>query len=912
MGLAKHHAAIIGIIAVAVFGIAPLAFAAPLTLQQIPRANHQLWDQGGDITELQHLLNLTGFSVAATGYGSLGRETTVFGPLTYAALVRFQAASGLPATGYYGPLTRAEFEQLASSSNAPNPPTGSSSSVATTAVAASQPNIAGAVASSSNAAATSSPCGTPGVLSCIPGTSVIQPINLGSGYTPGFGGGGNSAPADTTAPTASLDAPADGATVSGSVALSATAADNVGVVSVQFQVDGANVGSAITSSPYSTTWDSTGVVDGSHTIDVVAKDAAGNTTTSASITVTVDNTPPAISSIATSTTGTTATITWTTDEAASSTVNYGSTSSYGIASTSATLATSHSITLTGLTTGTTYHFQVASADAAGNVATSSDETFTAAFVASCSQSSSFLARTSGLDLTHEQAYDNLICGLVAEGVWPKLDALYMLAAADTTSADTNLVSSSYGLTAHTAEYFVPNMGYTGSGSGYFSTGFVPSTAGGHFTLNSGSVGAYALNPRQVGANTALLGAQAVSPSSGYATDIIPWSASNSTYGELNANTAATTPTASSISGFWVNSRISSTGSSLYRNGGLYNAFSQTPNGLANQEVLIGANNGNGGPSLYSLDQIAAAFIGGGLTSADDAAFNGLVHAYLRMIGLTPPYNNFYFAPKTNTSNIIITGTNDGIRFNYGPMTPVCSDGNAVITPAVLNNNGFIWMATQINPLVGSQQTYLDLWKIALDGSTCTHVTQIDFSSVTGTGASAAVWSAKWFVDPADGSIHLFAAASTNSTTFTVYETHPTDLTGFTAWSAPVAITGTSLPANMVDPFVMKVGSTYNMLVNDGTTNYIDLLTSSSLLSGWVVTKSGDWAGWGAKVEASFVQTIGSNYHILLDAQGKGIYYSDAPVSGGLGGTWSAKALVSAPFTPIHGMMIEAPSGYSYP
>jgi len=102
------------------------------------------------------------------------------------------------------------------------------------------------------------------------------------------GGGGSS---DTTSPTVSLTAPASGATVSGtSVTLSANASDNVGVSSVQFKVDGANVNAADTSSPYTTTWDSTTVANGSHTITGVARDAAGNSTTSSSVTVTVNNT----------------------------------------------------------------------------------------------------------------------------------------------------------------------------------------------------------------------------------------------------------------------------------------------------------------------------------------------------------------------------------------------------------------------------------------------------------------------------------------------------------------------------------------------------------------------------------------------------------------------------------------------
>ncbi len=85
---------------------------------------------------------------------------------------------------------------------------------------------------------------------------------------------------------------------------------------------------------------------------------------------------PSISDIDSSVTQTTATITWTTDEPSDSRVDFGTTTSYGTASTSATLVTSHSITLTGLTAFATYHFRVRSADAEGNATPSSDLTFT--------------------------------------------------------------------------------------------------------------------------------------------------------------------------------------------------------------------------------------------------------------------------------------------------------------------------------------------------------------------------------------------------------------------------------------------------------------------------------------------------------------------------------------------------------
>ncbi|MES2986221.1 MAG: fibronectin type III domain-containing protein, partial [Patescibacteria group bacterium] len=91
-----------------------------------------------------------------------------------------------------------------------------------------------------------------------------------------------------------------------------------------------------------------------------------------------DSIPPVISAVASSTSISSATVTWTTNEGATSTVNYGLTTGYGSASTSATLATSHSIVLSGLTSSTLYHFQVSSTDANGNRSTSTDYTFTTA------------------------------------------------------------------------------------------------------------------------------------------------------------------------------------------------------------------------------------------------------------------------------------------------------------------------------------------------------------------------------------------------------------------------------------------------------------------------------------------------------------------------------------------------------
>ena len=103
---------------------------------------------------------------------------------------------------------------------------------------------------------------------------------------------------DTTPPVVSLTAPANGATVSGTVTVTANATDNVAVTGVQFQLDGVNLGSVVTGAgpTYSYSWNSTTVANGSHTLTATASDAAGNTASS-SVTVTVNNdtTPPTVS-----------------------------------------------------------------------------------------------------------------------------------------------------------------------------------------------------------------------------------------------------------------------------------------------------------------------------------------------------------------------------------------------------------------------------------------------------------------------------------------------------------------------------------------------------------------------------------------------------------------------------------------
>ena len=89
----------------------------------------------------------------------------------------------------------------------------------------------------------------------------------------------------------SITAPLNGATVSGTTTVTASASDNVGVTKVEFYLDGA-LKSTDTTSPYSWSWDTTTATNGSHSLTSKAYDAALNVGTSTTVNVTVSNGVP--------------------------------------------------------------------------------------------------------------------------------------------------------------------------------------------------------------------------------------------------------------------------------------------------------------------------------------------------------------------------------------------------------------------------------------------------------------------------------------------------------------------------------------------------------------------------------------------------------------------------------------------
>ena len=164
---------------------------------------------------------------------------------------------------------------------------------------------------------------------------------------------------DLTPPAVSVTSPAGGAKVHGTITLAANASDNVAVASVDFLVNGSVVGTD-TSSPYSVTWNSAALPDGAATITARATDTSLNSTTSAGVSFTIDNTPPNT----TIASGPTGTVSSTSASFSFSSTESGSTFACSLDG-SAFSACSSPAAYSGLTSAT-HNFQVRATDNAGN------------------------------------------------------------------------------------------------------------------------------------------------------------------------------------------------------------------------------------------------------------------------------------------------------------------------------------------------------------------------------------------------------------------------------------------------------------------------------------------------------------------------------------------------------------------
>ncbi|OGG40587.1 hypothetical protein A2118_03130 [Candidatus Kaiserbacteria bacterium GWA2_50_9] len=132
----------------------------------------------------------------------------------------------------------------------------------------------------------------------VDGTAAVSlsSVNDPSGNIAGSPTGSVTFTIDTVAPVTSVTAPAGGGSYNGNINITANASDASGIQKVEFYHNSAEtLIFTDTTSPYEATWDSTGTSESSHSIYVKAYDNAGNVSTSATVSITLDRTAPAVS-----------------------------------------------------------------------------------------------------------------------------------------------------------------------------------------------------------------------------------------------------------------------------------------------------------------------------------------------------------------------------------------------------------------------------------------------------------------------------------------------------------------------------------------------------------------------------------------------------------------------------------------
>lgn len=285
----------------------------------------------------------------------------------------------------------------------------------------------------------------------------------------------------------------------------------------------------------------------------------------------------------------------------------------------------NTINATGLTPLTAYYmFAIQNDGLDSNIVTAGPATTNA------TQTTAFLARTSGLNATHTNAYKAMIDGMVSDGVFQKLDVFYVHATQDSTTALLNLVSSSFTGTAHGSPTFTADRGFqgtSGSSTVYIDTGFNPSSAPSpNYTTNSAHIMGW---PLTNAADTACCGASV----SGVNSYPIPRLSGDLFYCRINNAPGGSdnVANASSIGQFIVN-RSGASATQGYKNGSSVLTPNVASNGNPNINLYTCGWNNAGTPDGYG-QQMAAMSCGGSLSGTDVTNFYNRLRTYLTAVGV---------------------------------------------------------------------------------------------------------------------------------------------------------------------------------------------------------------------------------------------------------------------------------------
>ena len=250
--------------------------------------------------------------------------------------------------------------------------------------------------------------------------------------------------------------------------------------------------------------------------------------------------------------------------------------------------------------------------------------------------SQFLDRAHGMGSFRINAYTTLINGLVIDGVWPLLDALYITATDTQANANLNLVSSSYPLIETGSPTFTADKGYTlvdANTVNYVLTGFNPNTASSpKYTLNSAHYSIWQSNSAAVSAS---IGIGGTSPFNIVEVILINFSGTTNIYRSHTGQTGgATGASGATNDGNFVVNRPDSATQTAYRSGIFEGTETRNQDGaVPNVGLGFGCEN-DSGTVICRGGVYRSGSIGSALNNTTALALHTRISDYMTAVGAT--------------------------------------------------------------------------------------------------------------------------------------------------------------------------------------------------------------------------------------------------------------------------------------
>lgn len=220
---------------------------------------------------------------------------------------------------------------------------------------------------------------------------------------------------------------------------------------------------------------------------------------------------------------------------------------------------------------------------------------------------------------------NLIAGLKSDGVWPKLDRLWIFAAENTQSALIDLVALSTA-TPTASPTFTIDRGYAGNGtSSYILSNYVPN-AGAHLTQNSAHISFY--NQVNDATNGVTCGALADPAFDMYC----PLTTTGQFFSRINEADTSANFSASNTTGYYIGDRTGVGTVVGTKNGVDVGTNSTTSDGVSAVNIPILALNNFGAIQGFSAGRVAAWSAGASLGASGRPAITTRVNTYLTAVG----------------------------------------------------------------------------------------------------------------------------------------------------------------------------------------------------------------------------------------------------------------------------------------